>query len=209
MNVLSRTTKLPCPSFALPARASCAGLREAERIISRGEAGDGGSICGRCYAFRLASFRPRLREVEFQRFAWYKRALARGSAAQELVDSIKATGANIFRLFSSGDFHSIKSIETWIKVAKALPGVRFYAPTRTYVLKAFLPALRRLHALPNVSVRPSALTVDQEAPIIKGLGDGTRVVRRGHTCPATDQNNECGECRLCFDKTGVIAYKAH
>ena len=91
--------------------------------------------------------------------------------------------AGFFRLHDSGDFNVGASpsiwlayIAGWAKVARALPSVVFWAPTRTWVLPPLKKALvEAARITPNFVVRPSGLHVGDPAPVIEGLAVGTTV----------------------------------
>ena len=72
-------------------------------------------------------------------------------------------------------------------------------------------ALTALASEPNVTVRPSALFFNAPAPRIPGLSAGSTAASDGsYSCPASKQDNECRDCRMCWDAPEVsISYKAH
>ncbi len=91
-----------------------------------------------------------------------------------------------FRAFDSGDFADSRAVNIWYNVAKRLPGTRFWFPTTAWDKPCgplgsedrlkMISALKKLHALPHVTVRPSAYTIDAPAVAPPGLGVGTTVV---------------------------------
>lgn len=91
-----------------------------------------------------------------------------------------------FRLHDSGDFNIgskpslwIPYIQAWGLVAKALPKVLFWAPTRAWILPNLKKAMIEASAAaPNLVIRPSALHVSDPAPRIQGLAMGTTVIPR-------------------------------
>jgi hypothetical protein len=103
-------------------------------------------------------------------------------------------------------------LKMWIEVAKRLPDVLFWVPTKEYALlskyKAQLPD--------NMTVRLSALKRDTVAP---DLGFPTSAVKsRGvaecpegsFVCPAPHTGGECRDCRACWDKNvPIICYPQH
>jgi hypothetical protein len=93
--------------------------------------------------------------------------------------------AGFFRLHDSGDFNVGSSPTVWLsyiagwgRVARALPGVVFWAPTRTWVLPPLRKALVEVaRVTPNFVVRPSGLHVGDAAPAIEGLSAGSTVAQ--------------------------------
>ena len=76
-------------------------------------------------------------------------------------------------------------------------------PTREAWVKAFLPECPE-----NLVIRFSAPMVNQEAPA--SWANTSTVVTAGATCPAPKQNNECKDCRACWNKdVKNIAYGKH
>ena len=92
-----------------------------------------------------------------------------------------------FRLFDSGDFEDARAVRIWREVMKRNPDIRFWAPTTAYAacattekdkaeVKKIMDELVIMNRLPNVTVRPSGLLVDNAAPNIPGLSPGATVV---------------------------------
>jgi len=206
MRILTQTSKMPCPSFSLPAWDSCPGAKYAEaNLIPAGAA----SPCSICYARKGFYRMPNVRDSRAERFVWARRHVDACSFADVMSAEIRATGCDFFRVHDSGDFYSTRYVDAWRDITRALPRVRFWYPTRAYTLKAFLPALRRLASEPNAIVRPSALVVDAPAPKIPGLDAGSSVVTRDATCPAPSQGGTCGSCRACWDSRMEVSYARH
>jgi hypothetical protein len=99
----------------------------------------------------------------------------------DMVAGIRQWGCAYFRVHDSGDMFSVAYAECWHAVCVALPGIRFWIPTRSWQqLKSALPVfdpllntLRKLAALANVTVRPCALDFGDLAPVIAGLHAGS------------------------------------
>lgn len=141
-----------------------------------------------------------------------------------------------FRIHDSGDFFNAVYATAWGEVAKLLPQIKFWAPTRRWqthcgkksegavvtdagtVFKILtdqdriLLAIKALAALPNVTVRPSALDFDQDGPDVEGLAAGSgSVTYDGGThlmCPASLNSSSCEEeeCRNCWDRPEYEVY---
>ena len=60
----------------------------------------------------------------------------------------------------------------------------------------------------NLVIRFSAPMVDQRAPA--SWPNSSEVVSSGASCPAAKQNNECKDCRACWDASiKTISYGKH
>jgi hypothetical protein len=211
---LTCTSKMPGPSFSLPAGKACPNSH--------------GSICDNCYAMKGCYQYATTRNAQTVRFDWTVKAMRTPASRKEwietMVQAIRLTGTKYFRGHDSGDFFNTAYIECWIEVARQLPEVQFWFPTREYQTKPStknpfvvvgqnprMDAIRRLAALFNVTVRPSALEVGDTAPIVDGLAAGSSVNNASaHQCPAYTQNGECRDCRTCWDSPQTaVSYPLH
>jgi len=193
--LLTNTSKMPCPSWGLPAGKACPGAKYGE-----------GSICGQCYAAKGNYGVPMVRHALQERFRWTL-AMMRTTAGQDafvayMTLAIEAVGSPYFRVHDSGDLFSPAYARCWARIARNLSHVRFWFPTRSYRIGNLLPAIQELAALPNVTVRPSALMLDAAPPVVDGLavGSGATHSKDAATCPAYRQNGECRDCRFCWDR---------
>ncbi|HQR46473.1 MAG TPA: hypothetical protein PK598_10730 [Thermoanaerobaculia bacterium] len=211
MSILTQTTSMPGSSFSLPARSTCPGSTLSP-----------GSVCSSCYADQRRRYRWRAVKVaQERRLAWTLEALSSGRFVPTLVGLITARGEPHFRLHDSGDFFSPAYVDAWLDVARALPEVSFWAPTRSWAVGGrprddtdpLLLGLRRLAHLANVTVRPSALLVDDDPPTVPGLHAGSAVTteRARATCPKYLRSPPaCGECRRCWaEPLKPVVYLKH
>src|SRR5207253_992835 len=111
-----------------------------------------------------------------------------------------------FRLFHSGDLQGVAHLKNLCTVARNVPDVQFWLPTREYetvrACKDEIPD--------NLVVRVSATLIDGKPP--KWWPTTSTVVSDPEeaTCPAPDQGGNCGECRDCWDgKVANAAYLRH
>lgn len=192
---------MSCYSWSLPAGPTyCAGFR--------------GTTCAQCYAGQGRYRMPNVERAQRIRWDWWRTAsnperirVMSYAIARKLRKQIES-GTAYFRVFDSGDFSNPRDVETWIEIARALPQVKFWIPTRCWWLPEFQEPLRRLHALPNVTVRASALDVDGVNPDWPTV---SRVVSDGPGCPKqTHGNCEAAGCRACWSKdVPSIEYRQH
>jgi len=202
---------MPGSSFSLPARRTCPGAILTEN-----------SVCLTCYADGRHRYRWRaVRDAQARRFAWTLGALTSGRFVPVLADRIASRHEPYFRLHDAGDFFSPGYVEAWGEIALELPRVRFWAPTRSWAIDArartdtdpLLVSLRRLASRTNVTVRPSALFIGDDPPVISGLAAGSTVTadRSRATCPKfLRRPPACGDCRRCWDEPLVsVTYLKH
>jgi hypothetical protein len=211
MHVLTQTSAMPGSSFSLPARRTCPGAFL-----------EVNSVCSACYADGRRRYRWRaVQQAQDRRLAWTLAALTSGRFVPVVIDRIASRSAHYFRLHDSGDFFLPLYVEAWREIALALPEVSFWAPTRSWAIRGacrpdsdvLLVSLRRFAFLPNVTVRPSALSIDSEPPIVAGLASGSAVTtdRSRATCPKSLRSPpSCGDCRHCWDEPLVpVTYLKH
>lgn len=225
--LLTDTAKMPSASWSLPAREACPYALYGE-----------GTICGDCYATKGSYTQyPGVQKAQRARFQWVRESLKSEAGTDAFVATMVGTirtavdgeqrkfGASVgryFRVHDAGDLFSPAYTWAWVRIVQALPDVRFWFPTRSWrpvTMSKIAPdvklgwelALMALSAEPNVTVRPSALFFNAPAPRVPGLAAGSTAMADGsYSCPASRQNNECGDCRACWDMpTTPISYRAH
>jgi len=174
------------------------------------------------------------------RFAWTREMMKTDEGLEQwvayMVAAIRRATARqtekLFRIHDSGDFFSPRYARAWRMVCGQLPEVDFWAPFRGWQLptgsavdnlKPFrvldesdllLAELLAMAALPNVTLRPSALNFGEPAPEIPGFHAGSAASNShldGHyECPAQSQGNNCGSCRVCWhSKSTRVRYHEH
>lgn len=182
-------------TFSLPAKISCPGkTKECEKI---------------CYVKYLARFSgvfPAYRK----NFDVVRKN--RASFVQQMIERIGRSKSKNFRIHVSGDFFSSSYVWDWIKIAKALPDVRFWTYTRSWKIKKIRDQIYKLKKLPNVQIFASVDTCDKKLPKnwrIAWIDNDER--KNGLVCKEQDKKSEsCEECKYCFvgNKNDVI-FKKH
>lgn len=187
---LSKPSKMPGWSIGLPAK-ECKTGSKLQKVK--------GSTCYDCYALKGCYVFKVVQDAQYRRLEAIKNPLWVGAMAH-LINSKKS---KYFRWHDSGDIQDESHLIKIFAVAKLTPTVQHWMPTREAWVKAFLPECPE-----NLIIRFSAPMVDSDAP---GSWDHTStVVTTGATCPAPKQNNECLDCRACWDKSVKnIAYGQH
>jgi hypothetical protein len=185
-----------------------------------------GSICDSCYAAKGCYRYSSTQNAQNARFEWTVESMRTAAGRTQwiacMVQGIRQSSCEYFRVHDSGDMFNVAYAECWYAVCAALPGVKFWIPTRSWqqpksVLPVFDPLLNtlcKLATLPHVTVRPSALNFGDAAPIIPGLHAGsTAALTDSHLarpCPAPKQGGSCGDCRTCWDaKDTAVSYSKH
>jgi len=240
INLLSEPSKMPCVGFNIPALKYC----PAARISLKEEPED--SICNECYARKGFYLFKNVAKALQDRVDFVLKSL-REDNGDKFVNEIsrqiekkyfdkkgnkkelKNIDTNLFRGHDSGDLFSPKYIKAWKRVCEKFPTIRFWFPTREWFRESQLDALKDLASLDNVCLKPSALKMNEPAPIVEGIDAGTAVYTTteqaesdGHfVCPATRHKYDMGKeawnslpdeeqkslvtckgnrCKLCFIK---------
>lgn len=199
-HTLSNPSKMPCYGYSIPANKCITGGK-LKKIV--------GSICAICYAGKGRYSFENVQKALRKRFDGLTNPLW-VDAIVSLISN-KRKKQTHFRWHDSGDIQGVWHLEKIVEVAKALPDVKFWLPTREYT---FVREYLTKKSFPdNLCVRLSAFMVDGEPPtaLAKRLGLTTSgVSKEGFTCPAYKQNNFCLDCRACWDKdVDNINYKVH
>jgi len=212
VQLLTATTKMPGPSWSLPAHKSCPRAN--------------GDICDSCYAENGCYRYRETRHAQETRFRWTVECMRTDEGFAQwvstIVDAIQKLGCTYFRVHDSGDMFNPRYAQAWLEVCRQLLEVRFWISTRTWqqpsgalpIFDPIMATMRELAKLPNVTVRPSALNFGDHAPIVAGLHSGSTAamtdVFRAAQCPAYRQGGYCGACRTCWDDKDIpVSYSRH
>ena len=200
---LSRTTKMPCHSWGLPAWLCRVGAR-----LARQE----GTVCAGCYALKGRYAQGTVRRANERRMAHADHPQWVDAMVFLVTWQAMENGVPYFRWFDTGDLQSLAMLQRIAEVARRTPEVQHWLPTREHgIVRRYLD----LETPPeNLVIRLSALMVDGEPP---ELGLPTSTVHRrqppqGHRCPAYDGDGPpvCGACRACWDpQVPNISYPFH
>jgi len=190
---LSKPSKMPGPSFNLPATACITG---AKLVNVKG------STCSGCYALK---FRYNFKKA--------KKAMARRLAKlhdPRWVDSMVTLIDNdpVMRWHDSGDIQSAKHLTNIFEVCNRTPDTQHWLPTRE----------ARFLRLMDPAVVPKNLKIvlsdhmnnQQVAPTWWPYTSGVSTNQKAVTCPASKQGNKCLDCRKCWDRnTKRVIYGKH
>ena len=187
---LSKPSKMPGWAYGIPAKECKTGSKL--RLVKD-------SVCYNCYALKGCYVFKVVQEAQYRRLASIKHELWTGAMAL-LINSKKSKE---FRWHDSGDIQDEAHLLKIFAVCKLTPDVKHWMPTREAWVKHFLP-----ECPDNLVIRFSMPMIDQ--PAAGGWDNTSTVVTAGATCPAAKQNNECKNCRACWDKSVKnVAYGKH
>lgn len=141
----SKLGQIQAPSLSLPAGYSCPFAKVCKSLTHRHgkKAFDGKAIKDygdiRCYASSAEVAYPAVRNMRWRNYDLLRSVGKKGGAramADLLVRSLRHYEQNhgavrVFRIHDSGDFFSPEYLDAWIECAKAMPGVLFYAYTKS------------------------------------------------------------------------------
>ena len=185
----TRTSKMPGLSYSLPAWECKTGWK-----LSQVE----GTPCFYCYA----------KKGNYTRYPAIKAAQYRRLEAMKHPDWVQAMAAVIkrqkwFRWHDAGDVQDQQHLQKIFEICRLTPETNHWLPTREAWIKDHLASKPD-----NLVIRFSAPMVDQAAP--DSWPNTSEVVTAGATCPAAQQDNECRDCRNCWNpEIKVIKYGKH
>ena len=200
---LSRPSKMPSYAWSISARRCNVGSKLAKVK---------GSVCEGCYALKGRYMFSNTQDALERRYnAWDSdRAKWVDAMIYLMHNKQHIVNAGVFRFFDSGDIQGSAMLDDINTVAWASPTIRFWLPTKEYKLVKNYDK----EIAPNLVIRVSAPTVD------KGFSGYTHIstvynkdnidTAEGHICPSSNQGNQCGSCRACWnDKVSEVSYIAH
>ena len=189
-HTLSKPGKMPGFAYSTPAHECKTGTKL--RAVK-------GSVCAGCYAMKGR-----------YRFKNVKDALSRRLQALEDPRWVEAMIVLIkphkwFRQHDSGDIQSMKHLNNIFEVCRATPDTQHWMPTRE---AQYLKQVQPEEVPENLIIRMSSHMINQ-GPVSFWPWTST-VVTGSKSCPAAEQNNECQDCRACWDRsTANVAYGKH
>jgi len=194
---LGKPSKMPGYSTSIPAKACKVGAKLAKVA---------GSVCSSCYAMKGHYMFPDVKAGLQRRLdALHNPQWVEGMV--KLVGHYTDESNPYFRIHDSGDFQSVEHILRWVEVARALPWVNMWAPTREVKMLTLARAMAgdwpgNLVVRVSASMVGSALDIDMPTSSVDA--------GHGQQCPAPTQGNECGDCRACWDRdVSNVNYHKH
>ena len=176
---LSKPSKMPGWSIGIPAKECKTGAKL--RLIPN-------SVCEGCYALKGCYVFKVVQEAQYKRLE----AIQHPDWVLAMATLINSKKPDVFRWHDSGDVQDVQHLEKIFEVCRLTPAKRHWMPTREAWIKD------HMHKAPaNLVVRFSSPMVDQGP--VKSWANTSTVSTKSRTCPAPDNNNECGSCRACWD----------
>ena len=173
-----------------------------------------GTTCSSCYARRLQKFRPvvdkawKLNNSKATAFIKDNPQLWVESMVLQIDHYSRTTGVYYHRWFDSGDLQTVEMLDAIIEVCERTPMVQHWLPTqeRGILLKSdkLLPS--------NLTIRVSASKVGGKPPSYHNTSTVHLKGEKhyGEECLAYTRENNCGDCRACWDgSVKNISYKKH
>lgn len=164
-----------------------------------------GSTCSSCYALKGTYQFPNVKAAHVRR----REALDHPDFIDAFVIVLTRLAKNArkmpyFRWFDAGDLPNLEAFDKIIEIAKWTPMIEHWLPTRELAL-----VRQRLDCFPeNLTVRLSAPMVGQSITPLPGTTWSGVDVPGIAQCPAPQQNNQCGSCRMCWSQEPVT-YHLH
>jgi Gene product 88 len=196
---LSKPSKMPGYGYGLPALASCATGTKLAKLKN--------TVCAACYACRNRYRMDNVQSAQSKRLA----SITHPDWVEAMVFLIRQVKETYFRWHDSGDIVSLEHLSKICQIAREIPECRFWLPTQEHALVAVY--ISTYGPLPdNLTVRLSTPKIDGR-PVTTTLCTSsvhTKDVLHGHECPAPKQNNQCGDCRACWNKEiKNVSYRYH
>ena len=176
---LSKPSKMPGWSIGIPAK-ECKTGKKLRQIKN--------SVCEGCYALKGCYVFKVVQEAQYKRLE----AIQHPDWVLAMATLINSKKPDVFRWHDSGDVQDVQHLEKIFEVCKLTPNKRHWMPTREAWIKD------HMHKAPaNLVVRFSSPMIDQGP--VKSWANTSTVSTKSRSCPAPDNNNECGDCRACWD----------
>jgi len=187
---LSKPSKMPGWSIGLPAKECKTGSKL--RLIPN-------SVCYKCYALKGCYVFEVVQAAQYRRLEAIKNPLW-VAAMTILINSKKSKW---FRWHDSGDVQDLDHLNKIFDICRLTPSIKHWMPTREAWIKDHVS-----RAPDNLIIRFSMPMIDQEPA--GSWPNTSTVVTAGATCPSAKQDNECKDCRNCWNKEiKNISYGQH
>jgi hypothetical protein len=176
---LSKPSKMPGWSIGIPAK-ECKTGKKLRQIKN--------SVCEGCYALKGCYVFKVVQEAQYKRLE----AIQHPDWVLAMATLINSKKPDVFRWHDSGDVQDEAHLNKIFEVCKLTPSKRHWMPTREAWIKDHMK-----DAPANLVVRFSSPMIDQGP--VKSWANTSTVSTKSRSCPAPDNNNECGTCRACWD----------
>ena len=162
-----------------------------------------GSVCASCYALKGNYTRYKaIKAAQYVRLEALKDTKWIAAMVAQIIRQ------KYFRWHDAGDIQSMEHLYKIFKVCELTPETQHWMPTRE---AQFLSQIENptVEVPSNLIIRMSSHMVDQ-GPVKFWPWTSTVTSGQGSTCPAPKQNNSCGDCRACWDRSiNNVCYGKH
>ena len=195
LGTLSVPSKMPSYCFSIPAQKCITGSKL--RLKKN-------STCSSCYALKGRYVFPNVKEALFDRLNKMN-SLGFNKWTELMTELIsRKEKSGFFRWHDSGDLQSTDHLKAIIQIARNLPKIKFWLPSRE--VKIIKDYLKDSGSIPdNLNIRISAFFIGSalNPKELKKLNcTGSSVGFKGSfNCPSSKQGNKCLDCRACWDKS--------
>jgi hypothetical protein len=202
---LSNPSKMPCFSYNIPAW-ECKTGKKLMKVK--------GSTCNKCYAMRGRYVFSTTKNALYRRFFTIDKQMW---VEAMTINIALLENSGFFRWHDSGDVQDNEHLDRIAQIAKNLPELKFWLPTREYgFVKNYQKELPK-----NLTVRQSAHMVDSVKEVRNKIASITvsneqklkeMELDNVAICHATrpESSHKCEDCRACWDKdVEVVAYIMH
>jgi len=192
---LTKTTKMPCGSYSLPAK-ECKQGSKLRKIA--------GSVCSDCYACKgnYKRYAKTIDKAQYRRLA----SLNHPYWSLAMTRLIEKDKSGLFRWHDSGDLQNMDHLKNIIKVAKLTPHIKHWLPTKE---SALIKQLKDKDIPVNLTIRLSGTMIDGKAPNYANTSTVTTDPKLA-TCKSYENKGQCGDCRKCWDRSiKNITYLKH
>jgi hypothetical protein len=207
---LSKPSKMPGYAYSLPASHCQTGQKLAAVPDS---------VCAGCYATRGNYLYPNVQGALHRRLKGLQSPdWPLAVASLIYYHCLIIDDQPYFRWHDSGDLQSLHHLEQVVQIAKWLPAVKFWLPTRELQYLAAYVGKHGARWPKNLTIRLSATLIDGPLPTGAAALAGVQVSgvsRVSWNCPAYENTaltggSNCGACRNCWNrKIPVVIYKKH
>ena len=199
----SNTSKMPCPSYGIPAQNCRIGGLLVDVF---------GSICFECYALDNGRYAmPNVKNAQERRYKKLLKALDNPKVARqwvrEFADCIKSDSPDYYRWFDSGDLVNTRNLQLILRVCRLTPDCEHWLPTKE---KNLAKSMKERFKPKNLTLRVSSAMVNGNPPIVPSWLNTSTVHMEGQfnkktqkfACPVTKEKNTCDswDCRRCWDE---------
>ena len=200
---LSKPSKMPWYGYSIPAIECKTG--SILRVLN-------GSVCSKCYACKGRYSFDNVVSAMNRRWRCLTTDIVEWAAHMVALLEMKARGSEqYFRWHDSGDVQSYEHIEAIIWIAKQLPHIHFWLPSKERNMFESERILEAMEGVKNLTVRISAFFIGEVAANKHYPTSCVDVICAGvFRCPANAQNGKCGDCRACWSKKiTTVNYPLH